>query len=325
LFANGSALADSVADFYKGKQIRLIVGAGVGGVYDIYARLLSRHFGRYIPGNPSIMVQFMPGAGSAQASTYATQLAPQDGTVLLNPLNSLPLVKVLGQVNGSLDPAQFNWIGNMTADTGDVIVSTSSPVKTIEDAKRIEVKLGATSPLALGGFYPKLMNNVLGTKFKVVTGYVGTANVELAIERGEVEGQAGGTWFKGQGTDYEWYQAGKIRVLVQIGYKAADLPDVPLLTGLAKNTDDRRLLELFSSPFVIGKPTAVGAEVPRERVEALRAAYQAMTADPAFLADAEKAGATIVPTGGEELANLVERVMGLPNELVQRARVAVQQ
>jgi hypothetical protein len=320
-----SALADPISDFYKGKQLRLIVGAAVGGVYDNYARLLSRHFGRHIPGNPTVIVQFMPGAGSVQASNYVVNIAPQDGTFLLNPLNSLPLVKVLGQVTTpNIEPAAFNWIGNMTADVGDVIVSTNSQVKTIEDAKRIEVTMGATSPLALGGFYPKVMNRIIGTKFKIVTGYVGTANVELAIERGEVEGQAGGTWFNGQGTDYEWYRAGKIRVLVQIGYKAPDLPGVPLLTELASNEDDRRLLELFSSPFLIGKPTAVGPNVPPDRVAALRLAYKAMMSDPAFLADAEKLGSTIEPTLGEDLTNLVKRVMGLSEELVQRARTAVQ-
>src|SRR5262249_6320932 len=162
LLGNGRALADPIAEFYQGKQVRLIVRAAVGPFYDIYARLLSRPLGRHIPGNPTIVVQFMPGAGSVQASTYATSIAPQDGTVLLNPLNSLPLVKVLGQINASIEPAEFNWIGNMTADTGDVIVSTRAPVKTIEDAKRIEVKMGATSPLALGGLYPKVMNRMLG-------------------------------------------------------------------------------------------------------------------------------------------------------------------
>jgi tripartite-type tricarboxylate transporter receptor subunit TctC len=266
----------------------------------------------------------MQGSGSVQASTYATSIAPQDGTVLLNPLNSLPLVKVLGQINTPLDPAQFNWIGNLTADTGDIIISTTSPVKTVEDTKRIEVKMGATSPLALGGIYPKVMNRLLGTKFKIVTGYPGTAAVELALERGEVEGQAGGTWFKGQGVDYDWYQAGKIRVLVQIGYKAADLPDVPLLTDLAQNGDDKKLLELFSSPFIIGKPTAVGPNVPPERIAALRQAYRTTLSDPAFLADAAKLGATIVPTSGDELTSLIKRVMGLPDDLVQRARGAIQ-
>jgi tripartite-type tricarboxylate transporter receptor subunit TctC len=169
-----------------------------------------------------------------------------------------------------------------------------------------------------------MMNRVLGTKFRVVTGYVGTANVELAIERGEVEGQAGGTWFNGQGVDYEWYKAGKIRVLVQIGYKAVDLPDVPLLAELGGNEEDRALLELFSSPFVIGKPTAVGPNVPPERVAALRTAYRAMMDDPAFLADAAKLGSTVQPTFGEDLANLVRRVMGQSEALVMRARASVQ-
>lgn len=321
---HGRAFANPVAEFYKGKQIKLVVGAAPGGVYDYYARLMTRHYGRHIPGNPTIVVQYMQGAGSVQATNYVMNAAPQDGTVLLNPLNSLPLAKVLGQVTANIDLAALNWIGNMTADVGNIIVSTRSPVRTLDDARRTEVKMGATSNLALGGMYPLMLNRIHGTKFKVVTGYAGTAAVELALERGEVDGQAGGTWFNGQGVDYDWYKAGKIRVLVQIGYKASDLPDVPLLTDLADGAEEKTLFELFSSPFVIGKPTAAGPNVPAERVAALRAAYKAMMSDQTFLADADKLGSTIKPTLGEDLAELIKRVMGQPDALVKRARAAVQ-
>jgi tripartite-type tricarboxylate transporter receptor subunit TctC len=319
-----AAHADPAADFYHGKIVTLVIVTTTGGVYDDYGRLLSRYLGRHIPGQPTIVVQNMGGAAGVIGANYVFNTAPQDGTVLVNLLNTLPLVKALGQVNAKIEPEQFNWIGNMALATGDIIISTRSEAKTMEDAKRIEVTMGATSPLALGGLYPKLLNNLLGTKFRLITGYDGTASVELATERGEVDGQAGGTWFRGSGTDYEWYQDGKIRVLAQIGVRAADLPDVPLLTELVAKPADRELMELFSSPFTVGKPTAVGPKVPPERVAALRQAYMDTMRDPAFLADATKLGIDIDPTTGEDLGRLVAHIMSLPADLLGRARTAIQ-
>ncbi len=183
--------------------------------------------------------------------------------------------------------------------------------------------MGAPSPLAMGAIYPRVMNYVLGTKFRVVLGYDGFSAVQTAFERGEVDGIAGDTWYSGQGLEYQWFKAGTIHVLVQIGAKAADLPDVPLLVDLARNDDDRRLLELFSSPYAVGKPTAAGPRVPPDRVAALRAAYLATMADPAFLADAARLGVVIAPVPGEELAALVKRLMALPDSLVTRSQAAI--
>jgi tripartite-type tricarboxylate transporter receptor subunit TctC len=211
----------------------------------------------------------------------------------------------------------------MTREVGDVIVAAKSPVKTIEDAKHATAVMGAPSPMAMGAIYPRVMNHVLGTQFRVVTGYDGAASVEHALEQGEIEGDAGDTWFSGQGVTYEWYEAGKIRVLVQIGTRTPDLPNVPLLVDLAANADDRTLLELFSSPYTVGKPTAVGPKVPPDRVAALRAAYQATMSDPAFLADAKNLGITIAPVSGQELGSLMARIMDLPPPLLARARQVI--
>lgn len=317
------AVADAIADFYAGKEIKLVVATPPGGPYDDHARLLARHLGRHIPGNPTIVVENMSGATGMRAAAYLYSVAPQDGTVIGNLHNMLPLLEALGQTTVDLDPAAFNWLGNMTREVGDVIISATSRVKTIDDAKRIEAVMGAAGPMALGAIYPRAMNQLLGTKFRVITGYDGANGVAHAMEQGEVEGDAGDTWFRGQGRTFDWYKAGTIRVLVQIGTRTPDLPDVPLLVDLAGNESDRQLLELVSSPYTIGKPTAMGPKVPPERVAALRAAYAATMSDPAFLADAAKLGITIAPVSGEELGALMQRIINLPAALRARAKNAI--
>jgi tripartite-type tricarboxylate transporter receptor subunit TctC len=317
------AQADAIGDFYKGRTVRLIVATPAGGPYDNHARLLARHLSDHIPGHPTIVVENLSGGTGMLAANYVYNIGPQDGSVLANLHNMLAIIKALGQSDIKVDPARFNWIGNMTREVGDVIVSTKSPVKTIEDAKHNTAVIGAPSPMAVGAIYPRVMNYVLGTKFRVVTGYDGAAGVEHAMEQGEVDGDAGDTWFSGQGTTYDWYKAGKIRVLVQIGARTPDLPDVPLLSDLASNGDDRALLEMFSSPYIVGKPTAVGPKVPSDRVAALRTAYVATMQDPAFLADAKQLGVEIAPVSGEELASLMGKLANLPPALIERAKEAI--
>lgn len=321
IFSAAPALADPVADFYSGKTVTLVVATPPGGPYDTYARILARHIGDHIPGHPTIAVENMSGATGMRAASYLFNVAPQDGTVLGNLHNMIALIEALGQSNVKLDPAAFNWIGNMAREVGDVILATSTPVETIEDARHTEVVMGAAGPMALGAIYPRVMNQVLGTKFRLVTGYDGANGVAHALEQGEVQGDAGDTWFSGQGRTYDWYKAGKIRVLVQIGARSPDLPKVPLLPDLARNDDERQLLELFSTPYEVGKPTAVGPKVPADRVAALRRAYDATLADPALLADAKKLGVTIAPVSGQELTALIKHLMGLPPPLLVRAKV----
>jgi len=320
----GVARADAIGDFYGSHQVRLIVAVPPGGPYDISARLLARHLADHIPGHPTIVVENLSGATGMIAANYVYNIGPQDGTVLANLHNMLPLIVALGQTTVKVDPAKFNWIGNMTREVGDVIVTTTSQVKTIEDAKTITAVMGTPSPTALGAIYPRVMNHVLRTKFRVVTGYDGASAVQHALEQGEIEGDAGDTWYSGSGFTYDAFEAGKIRVLVQIGIRSPDLPDVPLLVDLAQNADDRALLEMFSSPYTIGKPTAMGPKVPPERVAAIRAAYVATMSDPNFLADAKKLGVTIAPVSGDELEAFVTKLGNLPPALVARARAAIQ-
>jgi tripartite-type tricarboxylate transporter receptor subunit TctC len=317
------ARADAIGDFYKGRTVRLIVATPAGGPYDNHARLLARHLGDHIPGHPTIVVENLSGGTGMIAANYVYNIGPQDGTVLVNLHNMLPLIKALGQSDLKVDPAHFNWIGNMTREVGDVIVSTRSAVKTVDDAKRATAVIGAPSPMSVGAIIPRVMNYLLDTKFRVITGYDGAAGVEHAIEQGEVDGDAGDTWFSGQGNTYDWYKANKIRVLVLIGTRTPDLPDVPLLSELAHNSDDHELLDFFSSPYIVGKPTAVGPKVPADRVTALRAAYVATLQDPAFLADPKQLGANITPVSGEELASLMAEIAKLPSPLLERAKQAI--
>jgi tripartite-type tricarboxylate transporter receptor subunit TctC len=319
------ASAGAVEDFYRGKQMTLVIGTGPGGAYDIHGRLIGRHIFRHIPGSPKAVVQNIPGAGSILAGNYIYGVAPQDGTVLGNILNTVPLVQVLGQAKVQFDSAKFQWIGNMTQEDTIVVSWHTSGIKTIADAKQAEVVMGATSPGTLGGMFPKIINQIAGTKFRVITGYKDAVAIDLAMERGEVQGRAGESWFGDKGTYGEWRRDGKINILVQIGPKRAkELQDIPLLTEIAPDDSGSQLAELFTSPSIIGKPTVVGPHVPQERVAALRKAYEETMADPAFLKDAEKIGLTPNPISGTELETVVKRIFATPHNLVELARKAVE-
>jgi tripartite-type tricarboxylate transporter receptor subunit TctC len=320
-----AAHADPIADFYRSKQVTLVIGTGPGGAYDIHGRLIGRHIFRHIPGQPKSVIQNIPGAGSIQAGNFVYGVAPQDGTVLGNILNTVPLVQILGQASTQFDAAKFQWIGNMTQESSIVVTWATSGIKTVEDAKRAEVVMGATSPGTLGGMFPKIINQIAGTKFRVITGYKEAVAIDLAMQRGEVQGRAGESWFGDKGTYGEWRREGKINILVQIGpKKARELADVPLLTEVARDEDGRKLGELFTSPSIFGKPTVVGPKVPADRVAALRAAYDETMKDPVFIEDAEKIGITPSPITGQELEALVQRIFATPDNLVQMARAAIE-
>jgi tripartite-type tricarboxylate transporter receptor subunit TctC len=324
-FAGASpASADAIADFYRGRQMMLVIGTGPGGAYDIHGRLIGRHLFGHIPGAPKGVIQNMPGAGSIQAGNYIYGVAPQDGTILGNILNTVPLVQILGPAKAQFDAAKFQWIGNMTQECTIVVTWHTSGIKTVADARRAEVVMGATSPGTLGGMFPKIINQIAGTKFRVITGYKEAIAIDLAMERGEVQGRAGETWFGSKGTYGDWRRDGKINILVQIGPKSKDLADVPLLTELARDDNGRKLAELFTSPSIIGKPTVVGPGVPKERVAALRKAYDETMTDPTFIADAEKIGLTPNPIGGADMDAAVKRIFATPDNLVAIARKAVQ-
>jgi tripartite-type tricarboxylate transporter receptor subunit TctC len=327
---SGTALAQTATtgaeSFYNGKNVTLVIGTGPGGAYDIHGRLVSRHIWRHIPGEPKIVVQNIPGAGSVQAANHVYNIAPQDGSVLANILNTVPLVHALGQTKTQFDPAKFQWIGNMAREVYIVLVWHTAPAQSIEQAKQAQVLMGSTSPGSLGNMYPRMLNDVIGTQFRTIAGYKEAVAIDLAVERGEVQGRAGETWYGEKGTTWDWIRDSKAKIILQIGFsKAPELQDVPLLLDLVKDDQEKsRLVELFSSPAQFGKPTVVGPQVPASRVAVLRAAYEKTMTDPEFLADASKIGVSVQPVSGSDLNKLAESFTQIPEALIARARRAIE-
>jgi tripartite-type tricarboxylate transporter receptor subunit TctC len=317
-FAAAPAQAQTVEEFYKGKTIDLVISFTAGGGYDAYARLVARHMGDHIPGKPTIVPRNMPGGGGRVAANYLFNVARKDGTVLAVIDQSLPLEQARGDKTIQFDSTKFNWIGNPAAENNTTVTWHTSPVKTIEDAKKQEIPIGATGNNTSAQF-PKAMNALVGTKFKVVFGYPGGNDINLAMERGEVAGRGSNSWGSWKGTRPDWIRDKKINILVQIGLKkTADLPDVPLLMDLAANPDDKAVLRLLSSPTAIGRPVLAPPGVPADRVKALRAAFDAMLKDPAFIEEAKKQNLDIEPVSGEELQQIVAEIAGVPKASIDR-------
>ena len=317
----GAALSqDAVEAFYRGRKIDMVIGYSPGGTYDLYARLVARHLGHYLPGNPLIVPRNMPGAGSRTAATYVASIAPRDGTVLATADQSLPLQQAVGDKRISFNVNNFLYIGNPNAENNTTAAWHTSGIKTIDDAKRREVTVGATGG-STSSQYPKAMNALLGTRFKIILGYPGGNDVNLALERGEVEVRGSNSWASWKATRPQWLAEKKVNILVQIGLaKAPDLPDVPLLMDLATNDADRRLLRLLSASTYVGRPIFTTPSVPPERVRALRTAFDAMMRDPAFLEQAKRENFDIEPVSGEVLQKIVAETVTIPNEQAERLR-----
>ena len=310
------AAQDSVADFYHGKTIRLIIGYSPGGGYDSYARLVAQFMGKYIPGNPAIVPQNMPGAGSRKAAAFMEKVAKQDGTFLATADQALAVAQAMHDPRLKVDAGSFNYIGSTVQDNNVLITWHTSGIKTIDDAMKKSVPIGATGS-ATGSAYPKVMNAILGTKFKIVGGYPGGKDINMAMENGEVAGRGSVNWasLKPLG----WQQGGKVNVLVQVGLRSEpDLKGVPLLFALAKDDNDRKMLRLLCSAAAVGRPIFTTPNVPKARVEALRKAFDKMVADPDFLKAAESEGLNIDPTSGAELQKTVQDILATPPALGQK-------
>ena len=315
----GAQAQQSVESFYKGKNIELLIGYSAGGGYDTFARLVGRFIGKHIPGNPNVVPRNMPGGGGRVVSGYMSRVAPKDGTVLATADQSLTLQQALGDKTIQFDNNKFSWIGNPADDNNTLVTLASTGVDSVEDATQKEVALAATGANTTSEQYPKVMNAMVGTKFKIVNGYPGGNDATLAMERGEVGGRGSNSWATWKFTRPDWIKDKKINILVQIGLKkAADLPDTPLLVDLAKNDQDRAALRLLSAPVSIGRPLFTTPGVPAERVKALRDAFDATMKDPEFLAAAAQERLEINPVGGEELQKIVSDIVSAPKEVVQR-------
>lgn len=312
-------VAQSVGDFYQGKTIHLTLGTGAGGSYDLYGRQLIEFLGRHVPGNPNFVVVHQPGAGGNKAANYVYNVAPKDGTVIGLTQASLPLYQVLDGKGARYDVAQKHWLGSIVNIAIVIGVWHEAPARSLADAMNREVVLGSTGPGSDTYIVPTMLNAIMGTKFKVVTGYDGAAGIIMAIERGEVHG--GGVWAALTSSKADWVRGGKILPLVQLGTrKAADLPDVPLALDYAQTPDDKILIELISSGGPFSRAPWLAPGVPQDRVQALRAGFKATMADPDFLASAKKRNLLIDPVSGDELQSLVKRMVAVPPSLLARAR-----
>jgi tripartite-type tricarboxylate transporter receptor subunit TctC len=311
----------SVEDFYRGKNIDLAIGYSPGGGYDLYARMVAQFMGKHIPGNPNVIPRNMPGAGSRTAVAWIANIAPKDGTALATADQSLSIAQAMGDkalTDMKIDTAKLIYIGNPSADNNTTSMWHTSKVKTIQDAMKIEAPMGATGG-STSSQYPRAMNALIGTKFKIILGYPGGNDINLAMERGEVEGRGSNAWASWKSTRPDWIKDKKISIIVQIGLtKAPDLPDVPLLMDLAKNADDKAVLKLLSAPTTIGRPLFTSPGVPEERVKALRAAFDATMKDPEFLAEAQKRNFDINPVSGEEMQKIVTDIVATPRAIADR-------
>jgi tripartite-type tricarboxylate transporter receptor subunit TctC len=319
------AAADPVADFYRGKTLSMIVATSPGGDYDARGRLLARHMGRHLPGQPSIIVRNMPGAVGLQAANWLATQAPRDGTVLHMIMQNMSAHQALGGQGVEFDTRRFFWIGN-TTDSPNVVNSWhTTGIRSIAEVKTRELIVGAPGTATASVYYPKVMNALLGTKFKIVSGYPGGNDVNLAMERGEVGGRGANSWASWKSTRPQWIAENKIHILVQIGLKRhPELSDVPLLTELAANEEDRQVLAFISADTGITRAVVTTPDVPPERVAALRRAFDATMQDPQLLAEAEKARMDISPSSGEEVQKVAEMIINTPAPVLARAKAILE-
>jgi len=317
----GRARADSL---YEGKTITLITSTGVGGTYDAAARAISRHMPRYIPGKPAMIVQNMPGAGNVLATNYMYNIAPKDGTTIAVVHAAMPLHQVLDGRGVRYDAGKFNWLGSPGSENEVIIVRKSAGIRTIDDARTRPIILGGTGEGSGLFIIPAAMNNVLGTRFKMVIGYKTSEDVNLAMERGEVQARAFG-YDSIVAQHPDWLRDKTIDIIAQAGVRRnKDLPDVPLLTELARTDADREIMALISSPAALGQPYLAPPGVPPDRLAVLRQAFAATLRDKDFLADAAKLNLAIDPMDADMVRAIVERTIAAPPDIVAKAKLAIE-
>jgi tripartite-type tricarboxylate transporter receptor subunit TctC len=301
--------------------ITIYVAGTAGGGIDLFGRLVGRHLGSHIPGNPAVAVEDMPGAGGIRAANFLARQAPHDGTVITTFANGPILEPLIGARNPGYDMSQFTWLGALTKDVGLCLSWGPSPFKTIDDVRHRVMVVAGTGAGSETDTWPVIINEVLGTKFKVVTGYLGTQETILAIERGEANGRCIISLSALKTAKPDWLTRNKVNLLLQVGItKSPELPDVPLLLDLVKNDNDRLMLKLLSAPGAMARPFAAPPGLDAVTADLLRRAFDATVADPAFLAEAQKMNADISPASGEDVQKLVAEIYATPQPIVDRAK-----
>ncbi len=314
------AFAQTPEQFYTGKNVELVIGYPPAGSNDIYARTLGHYIAKYIPGHPTIVPKNMPGGGSFLALAYLYNVAAKDGLSFGIGAPTAPLDEKLGSPGVRFKTVQFNWLGRIDSLINIVFMWHTSPVKTFADAQRIELKLSATGAGSTVSIYPTVTNNVLGTKFKLIMGYKGSNEAQLAVERGEAEGHST-AWTAVKLAHPDWLPSHKINIIVQFALHAhPDLVDVPVVVDLARNDEERAILRAVMNATEVGTSFMTSPGVPPDRVAALRKAFDQTMKDPDFLAEAERLKLSVNPLNGEELQKLVAEVSNLPPDLVEKVR-----
>jgi tripartite-type tricarboxylate transporter receptor subunit TctC len=316
------ALSAGVEDFYKGKSISLLIGYSVGGGYDAYGRLLARHLGKHIPGNPSVVPQNMTGAGSLKAANYVYSVASKDGSVIGTFSRSLGIAPLIDKAE--FDSTKFTWLGSVTDEVSLCVTRHDAPVKTFSELLVKPATFGAEGAGSDPNVFASFYRNVLGAKIKVVTGYPGTNEIQLAIERGEVDGLCGLSWSTLKGRYPHWLKDKKANILVQAGIKKQpELPDIPSASDLAKETDQRQILKLLLIGQAMARPFAAPPGIPADRKAALIAAFERTTADPEFLAEAERLNFEVNPVSANRLEALLAEAYATPKDVIAKAAKAM--
>ena len=315
-----AAQAQTPEEFYRGKTVNLIIPNAPGGSFDAYARLAAAHLGRFIPGNPSIVAQNMPGAAGMQAANYLTNVAPKDGTVMSVLVPNITLAQILGVQSIAYDTRRFNWIGRIIATTATLFTWHTSQTKTLADLKTRETLVASTGPLSQAEINSTMLNGVVGTRFKLIRGYRGSGEAAIAVERGEADGTLM-PWEFLKSAHADWVRDGKISIVtIYVRRPIPERPDVRSVYDLAETTEQTNVLRLFLGSDEMGHPIAMPPDVPRDRVDAVRGALMAMVKDPEFLADAAKRKLDLLPGRHDELAKTVAEAFAASPAEIEIAR-----
>jgi tripartite-type tricarboxylate transporter receptor subunit TctC len=322
LFAilSANAHAESVEEFYRGKTITIVVPVSAGGVYGTFGQIFERHFGRHMPGSPNVVVTYMEGAGGVRGISFVYSAAQKDGTMLALPNTGFVATAVLEPVKVRYEPLKFNLLGGWGEAVIVLTLAHDAPAKRFEDTFKTEVILGSIGKGTTGYQVPAMLNDMLGTKFKIITGYQGGSPIRLAMERGEVHGWMG-QWLGWRAVAPDWIRDKKIVNLMQMATRRQkDLADVPLLTEFAQNAEQRAIFEFISLASVTGQAFVAPPGVPADRVAAMEKAFAATLADPAFLADAEARNYIIDPLTAAEVRSATERMVNTPADIIEKTK-----
>ncbi len=323
-FAVQSGRADSIEDFYKGKTVNLMIGYSVGGGYDLYGRLLARHLGKHIPGHPGVVPQNMTGAGSLRAAQYIYSVAPKDGTAIATFGRTIPTTPLLTPANAQFDGTKFTWLGSITNEVSACVTSRAAKAHNWDELLKNEVTVGGEGPGADPDVYTLLYNNVFGTKMKLVTGYHGTNDMSLAMERGEIDGVCGLSWSTLKARHLQAMKDKQIYVVIQAALKKQpELADVPLANDLTKDKEKLQILKLFLASQEMARPFAAPPGLPEDRKVALVKAFEDTMKDPEFLAEAQKQSMDVNPMRPKEIDDILVELYKTPKDVLEKAAQAI--